>query len=334
MQYLETKYINLISSRLSKFSRKKSGLYNFRCPYCGDSQRDLKKARGYLFQVGNTFTYKCHNCGMSTSFHKFLKDIDQSLHDQYVLERFKEGTTGKKTNVPDPKFNFKKPIFRKNIVSDLTCVSDLNTTHDARRYLEERKIPVDKLSRFYYCEKFKTWTNSLQHTFNNTSYDEPRIIIPLYSKTGEIFGYQGRSLSSKTPSKYKYITIILDESIPKIYGLDTVDETKTVYITEGPIDSLFLENAVAMCGADVDISTFGWSDCVYVYDNEPRNREIVSRISKAIDSGEQVIIWGNDTKEKDINEMILAGRDVQHMLKCNTFHGLEAKLKFTDWKKV
>lgn len=334
MQYLDIKYINLISPRLAKFATKKQGLYNFRCPYCGDSQRDLKKARGYLFQVKNTFTFKCHNCGMSTSFHKFLKDFDQSLHDQYVLERFKEGTTGKRTNTPDPTFNFKKPIFKKNIVSDLTCVSDLNITHDARRYLEQRKIPVEKLSKFYYCEKFKTWTNSLQQTFKNTSYDEPRIIIPLYSKHGDIFGYQGRSLSSKTPSKYKYITIILDDSIPKVYGLNDVDESKTIYITEGPIDSMFLENSVAMCGADVDLRTFDWSDCVYVYDNEPRNREIVNRISQTIDRGEKVVIWDKGTKEKDINDMIIAGRDVQCMVECNTYHGLEAKLKFTDWKKV
>ena len=110
MQYLDIKYINLISPRLAKFATKKQGLYNFRCPYCGDSQRDLKKARGYLFQVKNTFTFKCHNCGMSTSFHKFLKDFDQTLHDQYILERFKEGTTGKGTNAPNPKFDFKKPI--------------------------------------------------------------------------------------------------------------------------------------------------------------------------------------------------------------------------------
>jgi len=269
---------------------------------------------------------------MSTSFHKFLKDFDESLHDEYVMEKYKEGHTGKGTYTPDPKFNFKKPTFSKNIVSGLTCASNLNRSHVVRKYLDGRQIPRKKLSRFFYCKEFKKWTNSIQPTFDNTSYDEPRIIIPLYSKTGEIFGYQGRSLSQN--SKIKYITIILDESIPKVYGLDTIDESKTIYITEGPIDSMFLENSVAMCGADVDLGAFDWSDCVYVYDNEPRNREIVARISRTIDRGDKVVIWDSSIVEKDINDMVLAGRDVQTMVECNTYHGLEAKLKFTQWKKV
>ena len=332
MQYLDTKYINLISARLDKFAQKKTGLYNFRCPYCGDSQRDKKKARGYLFQMKTTYTYKCHNCGMSTSFHKFLKDFDESLHDEYVMEKYKEGHTGKGTYTPNPKFNFKKPTFKKNVLKGLTPASSLNRSHVVRKYLDGRQIPREKLSRFFYCKEFKKWTNSLQPTFDNTSHDEPRIIIPLYTKEGDVFGYQGRSLSPN--SKLKYITIILDESVPKIYGLDTVDETKTIYITEGPIDSLFLENGVAMCGADVDISTFNWSDCVFVYDNEPRNREIVQRISKTIDRGDKVVIWDREVQQKDINDMVQSGLDVQSMVECSSYHGLEAKLKFTTWKKV
>ena len=89
-----------------------------------------------------------------------------------------------------------------------------------------------------------------------------------------------------------------------------------------------------MCGSDIDIGSFGWSDIVYVYDNEPRNREICNRISKTIDRGEKVVIWPSNVSEKDLNDMILAGRDVQNMVECNTYKGLEAKLKFTNWKKI
>jgi hypothetical protein len=333
MGLIESKYIMLMSSRLGRFSKKKDNLYNFRCPYCGDSERHKNKARGYLFGFKSTYTYKCHNCGISKSFKNFLKDFDQGLYDEFVMEKYKQGFTGKGTYTEEPKFNFKKPIFKdRGIVSDLTSISSLNSTHEARAYLEQRHIPDDKLSRFYYCPNFKEWTNSIQHTFDSISYEESRIIIPLYNKEGACFGFQGRSLSSE--AKLKYITIILDESIPKVYGLDTVDETKTIYITEGPIDSIFVENSVAMCGADVDISSFGWGDCVYVYDNEPRNREIVNRISRTIDRGDKVVIWPTNVKEKDINDMTIAGHHVNDLLESSTYQGLQAKLKFTDWKKV
>ena len=132
----------------------------------------------------------------------------------------------------------------------------------------------------------------------------------------------------------KYITIMLDEDAPKIYGLDEINRDETIYVVEGPFDSTFIKNSVAMCGSDIDIGSFGWSDIVYVYDNEPRNREICNRISKTIDRGEKVVIWPNNVSEKDLNDMILAGRDVQNMVECNTHKGLEAKLKFTNWKKI
>ena len=127
---------------------------------------------------------------------------------------------------------------------------------------------------------------------------------------------------------------MLDEDAPKIYGLDEINRDETIYVVEGPFDSTFIKNSVAMCGSDIDIGSFGWSDIVYVYDNEPRNREICNRISKTIDRGEKVVIWPSNVSEKDLNDMILAGRDVQNMVECNTHKGLEAKLKFTNWKKI
>jgi alkyl sulfatase BDS1-like metallo-beta-lactamase superfamily hydrolase len=89
-----------------------------------------------------------------------------------------------------------------------------------------------------------------------------------------------------------------------------------------------------MCGSDVDIGTFNWSDYIYVFDNEPRNREIVNRISKTIDRGDKVIIWPTSIQQKDINDMVLAGLNVMDVLKSNTYTGLEAKIKFNNWKKI
>ena len=341
MSFVDSKYIGLVSSRLQKFKQVKNNLYNFRCPYCGDSQRHKNKARGYIYQLKNDHNYKCHNCGMSKSFTNFLKDLDQSLYDQYVMERYKNGITGRNSNTPDPDFNFQKPDFftkrenSKNVKKlDLPTIAELNTEHPAKVYLTNRKIPEKFLKQLYYCENFKQWTNEQKYTFESIDQDEPRIIIPLINH-GELFGFQGRSL--KKNSKIKYITIILDEHHPKIYGLDSVDWDKTVYITEGPFDSMFMDNAIAMVGADIDkmflLSHYD-IDFVMVYDNEKRNKQIVERMEKAINLKLPIVIWPSDIREKDINEMVLAGLDVNPVLKSNTYSGLEAKAKLIGWKRV
>jgi hypothetical protein len=333
MSFVDQKYIGLVSSRLEKFKQVKTGLYNFRCIYCGDSQKNKNKTRGYIYGYKNDHNYKCHNCGVSKSFTNFLKDIDSTLYDQYIMERYKNGSTGKGSNTPEPKFTFEKPKFTKKVF-DLPSIAELNKEHSARIYLENRKIPQDFLSQLFYCEKFKQWTNEQKETFESTKYDEPRIIIPLINN-GEIFGFQGRSLSKKP--KVKYITIILDENQPKIYGLDRIDWNKTVYIVEGPFDSMFIENSIAMVGADIDKMFFVTNfetNFVMVYDNEKRNKEMVARLEKSIEMKFPVVIWPKDLKEKDINDIVLSGQDVGSMLKLNTYQGLEAKLKFTNWKKV
>ena len=329
MSYLDVKYINLISPRLNLFSRKKADLYNFRCPYCGDSQKRRNKARGYLFKIKNDFVYKCHNCGMGRTLANFLKDQDTHLYDQYVMEKFKEGKTGKGTTVSNPKFNFSEPKFVKRD-TDLEKISELNNSHPARVYLEQRGIK--DLDYFYYCHKFKEWTNKQKKTFDTLRQDSSRIIIPFKDKDGNLFGYQGRSLAPK--AKLRYITIMLDEDQPKIFGLDRVNTDETIYIVEGPFDSTFIKNSVAMAGSDADIRTFGWSDHIWIFDNEPRNREIVARISKVIDRGDKVVIWPKNIQQKDINDMHLAGHDVQTLVESNIYQGLTATLKFNDWKKV
>jgi transcription elongation factor Elf1 len=322
MDFIDTKYINLLSPKFEKFKKVKNNLYNFRCPICGDSKKNKNKARGYLYQIKNNTNFKCHNCGINISFNNFLKEIDIVTHKQYCLEKFKEGKTGKNFTAEEPVFFFEPPKFKAKL--DLPKASE---NPDAKLYLENRKLNPDK---FYYADKFKSWTNSLKDVFDDTSKDEPRIIIPLFYQN-TLIGFQGRSLGY---NKIKYITIMLNDDSPKIYGLDEIEKNKTVYITEGPFDSTFIPNSIALCGADGDVSKWGIHDCVWIYDNEPRNSEILSRISRVIEMGQKVVIWPSTIKEKDINDMILTGLNVQDVIESNTYSGLEAKLKFTTWKKI
>jgi len=322
MNHVDSKFIGLVSSRLLRFKRVKSNLFNFRCPICGDSQKNKSKTRGYLYTVKADVNYKCHNCGASMTFSNFLKEVDPVLQKQYVFERFKDNHTGRGTVVEEPDFKFEAPKFKKNLK-----LPKASENPRASGYLTARKLDT---SQFYYAKNFKKFANSLKRTFNSEKYDEDRIIIPLYYEKN-LIGFQGRSIN---PSPVKYITVMLDDDAPKIYGLDNIRKDAPVYVTEGPFDSTFLRNSIAMCGADADVGKWGISNPVWIYDNEPRNREIVNRIAKTIDTGDSVVIFPSSIDEKDINDMVMAGHDVQKIVECNTYSGLQAQLKFNKWKKI
>ena len=328
--FVDAHYVNLLSGRLDKFTRKKEDLYNFRCPYCGDSQKRKNKARGYFFRIKADMVFKCHNCGVGRTLPNFLKDNAPDLYDEYLMERYKNGTTGKGSFVPKPKMNFEKPKFKKK--GELQSCSELNKEHFALGYLLGRRIPEKYFSELYFVEDFCTWVNTQKPTFQDVKKDHPRIIIPFIDQQGEWFGFQGRSL--KADDKLRYITIMLDENRSKVYGLNRVDFNKTVYVTEGPFDSLYIDNAIAMAGADIDWDMLEGKEVVFVFDNEKRNREIVKRMEKAISKGYEVVIWPSSLEEKDINDMFNAGHDVQSLVEFNTYEGLEASIKLSEWKKV
>ena len=323
MDLVDSKYIGMVSSRLQKFKRVKDNLYNFRCPICGDSQKNKNKTRGYIYQVKNNTNFKCHNCGASMSFNNLLKEIDVNLHKQYTLEKFKEGHTGKNFVVEAPKFEFTKPVFKKSI-----NLPKASTNSFANDYLVDRKIDPDK---FYYADKFMEWTNKQKKTFDTIKKDESRIVIPMYNESKNLIGFQGRALGK---SFTKYITVMLDEEAPKVYGLETIDKKSPIYVVEGPFDSTFITNSVALCGSDGDLGYLKGSNIIFVYDNEPRNREIVRRVEGCINRNEKVVIWPSNIVDKDINDMVLAGHDVMSVVELNTYSGLEAKIKFNNWKKI
>ena len=252
----------------------------------------------------------------------FIKTLDPVIHKQYVFERFKGGKTGRGTVVEEPKFEFKPPQFKPKL--NLPRASEVQVAKD---YLERRSLDAKK---FYYTPTFKRWVNTLVPKFDNIEYDEPRIIIPLIYEN-QVIGIQGRALG---PNSVKYITIMFDEEAPKVYGLDNINRKFPVYVVEGPFDSNFVSNSVALCGSDGDLECLETCDLIYVYDNEPRNKEIVRRIEGCIRNDKSVVIWPNNIKEKDINDMVLAGHDVMDVLKSSTYSGLEANLKFTTWKRI
>jgi len=340
MNYIDTKYISLVSHRLRNFAKKKDYLWNFSCPYCGDSQKNRRKARGFIYRIKSELFYKCHNCSIGTTLPKLFEFLDPELYKEYTLEKYKEGQTsmgrgGAVTGqtVPTPEFKFETPKFKKRL-GDLKTFNELEKNHPAIEFLSKRLIPRDSWNDIYFCPNFFEFTNSLvPNKFPSLLGDHPRIMIPFRKENGEIFAYQGRAFGNEPQ---KYITVVLDSSHPKIFGMDRVDFNDMVYVVEGPIDSLFISNCVAVAQSDLRLERYK-ENVTLIPDNEPRNREVVKQIEKFIGDGYRVVLWPNDMSHKDINDMILSGmtqNDIQSIIHNNTHSGLQAKVEFSKWKRI
>ena len=342
--YIDRKFLHLVSPKLERFAQKKQDLYNFRCPICGDSQKNKSKARGFVYKKSNDYFFRCHNCGASHTFYNFLKFVDPSLLKEYTYERFTNGETGNH-NYPKPTFEeFKsQPAFNEKATQkkiELDTIESLPESHYAKAYVKARKIPEKYFSELFFAPDFKMLVQSLGVEKENLKSEDPRLIIPFYDENNELFAIQGRALSE---SKIRYITITLVENEllqghMKFYGLNKLNRNKKVYVVEGPIDSMFLPNAIATADADLTrAAKLELTDFVLVYDNEPRNKDIVKQIGKAIASGYNVTLLPENIKQKDINDMILAGispDEILDIIDKFTFSNLRANLEFSNWKKV
>lgn len=348
--YLDTSYIHKISYKLEKFHKVKKDTYAFRCPICGDSKGKLDATRGNLQVYKGQVFSGCYRCGKSFPFPAFLKRIDESLFKEYLRESF---GSQKRVVIKDEVIENKKPEFVSHALdfssrtsyahfldpefNDMVKRIDLlKDNHPAKKYCIKRGLQ-DHLHRLYYTNTFKRYSNWVKpDSFENEYYDTPRLIIPFFDKEGQMFAFQGRSFNPK--SKTKYITIKIDEDMPKIYGLDTLDENKPVFLLEGPINSMFVDNAVAATGSNLLSYKGLFDDVTYVYDNDARNPQIVQYVRKSLQNDNKTVIW---TKQfdtgidiNDISKMGLSNERITKYLKDNTYQGLMGLVKFEQWRKI
>lgn len=342
--WLDQKYASLVGTQLQQFKVIKTKPYSarFRCPVCGDSKTNKFKTRGYFYEHTDRINVKCHNCGYSASLQKFIQLINPVLYTEYKIEFMKNADASNNTPqqfVSDvTKFSTRR-VDHFDPFKELRKISQLPHDHIAKKYILNRKIPSNTHYRIYYSPTYYRWVNEiLPDKFNDKALalDEPRIVLPFIDDRGYVFGFTGRAIRPSTGLRYS--TIILDDTKQKVFGLDTINKNKTVYIVEGPIDSLFLDNCLAMAGSDVNFNLLADpNNLVVIYDNEPRNKEIVNKINKAIDQGFKVCIWPENIKEKDINDMISGGHtgaSIQAIVDQNTYKGLSAKMRMQSWSKV
>lgn len=346
---IDRKFLGFVSHKLQLFKQKKTDLYNFRCPFCGDSQNKKSKARGYIYRKANDYFYRCHNCSKSTTFSKFLQEVDSQTHRAYVLERYSQGET-KNHNYEKPTFDdLKGNAFARFAETateepesfttleeiDLESVNELPAGHYARDYIEKRQIPEKFWNEIFFAPKFKDFldTQFPDHGKEDVPNDD-RIVLCYTNEKGEVTNVAGRALSE---SKIRYVTVkIKDEK--KMFGLHRLRKQDKVYVLEGQFDSFFIPNSIASGDSNLGgVAEFLTDvDTVLVYDNEPRNADIVKQISRSIDKGYTVCLFPESTKGKDVNEMIQNGftsENIQSIIDANTFSGLTAKLKFMSWKR-
>lgn len=333
--FLDQKYLSLISNRLPLFKKKDDNLYNCRCVICGDSLKKKRKARGYFFSYKNELRYKCHNCDASMSFSSFLKTIDTFLHTQYSLEKYSEGRQ-KFSNVEttlvftEPKFKTKEEKLLDKLLDNLSA---LPKDHEAVQFCEKRKIPHERYEQIYFIENIKDIVQLNDKYKESIKGEEPRLVLPFYDDNGQLSGVTCRALRGEA---LRYITVKIKEDAPLIFGINDVDKTKPVYVVEGPIDSLFLDNCIAVAGTGfnkIQNINIEKDNLVFVIDNQPRNKEVCKVVESTITKGYNVVIWPQNVEEKDINEMVLSGRDVKSIIEKNVYNGLTARAKFIAWKR-
>ena len=339
---IESKYVRLISSRLRNFKQKKDYLWNFSCPICGDSQKNKTKARGYVFPKGNNLFYRCHNCGVSISVGNFIKAVDESLYKEFVLEKYKSGETNNTRsantilNIPSPRFD---KLVKQKVFEHAEWVDKLPSGHFCLVYCAKRHIPSNILSKLLFTPHYKQFCDALVPNHGKTIVDDARLVIPFYDEYNELIAVSGRALETGDKT-LRYITLRTNDSQDKlIFGMDRVDLNQTVKIVEGPVDSLFLKNCIASGDANLVLCADAISSdkIVLIFDNEPRNKEIVKMMQNAIGLKYDVVIWPDTIGGKDINEIILSGKsqdEIEEIISSNTFRGIEAQLKFNMWKKV
>lgn len=330
--FVDRKYLLLISPKLKLFSEKKTDLYNFRCPICGDSQKDKNKCRGYVFKRKNDYFFRCHNCGASHNFYNFLERVQPSILKEYSLERYRNDNPEPEKTTID--FSEPKPTFKKSL--KLKTVAELSDTHLAKKYCLDRKIPEETLHNLYYAPDFKKFVDELGIKKDKLVDNDKRLVIPFFDKDKNLVALQGRTL---TNSGMRYITVKMSDENSKFFGIDNINEDEKIYVVEGPIDSMFLDNAIATADSNLVRASevFDKSKIVLVFDNEPRNKEIVKLLDKAIEDHYNVVIWPEMIDAKDINDMVLEGfsvEEVKDIIKKNTFVNLRAKMEFINWKKV
>lgn len=353
--WLDVKYFNLLSSQLQLVKKTNDHAWAFRCPICGDSKKSTTKTRGYCYKKGNSLVVHCHNCGYHRMFGNFLKQLDYSLFEQYRMDRLVEGQGRSNTTLATsltPLIEEESACVQPSDQLEDTCLLDklfdridrLPPDNIAVKYCQDRKIGREHWNKLYYIDDCQKISN-IRPKYKNALHGEPRLIFPIYNIANKLCAFQTRILVDD-PNLLRYMLIKLDDNENLIYNIENVNVNKTIYVVEGPVDCLMLPNSVSALNSDLvgkieKLFIYNKKlidNCVFIFDNQPKNKEVVKMINKAVVKGYKTFIWPTNITEKDLNVLVTDGKythgELLELVNTHTYQQLRAKLAFTAWKKI
>lgn len=329
-RYLDDKYIGQVCFSFRNFKRKSSSLYNFACPYCNEGS-SRTKTRGFLFVKEGDWRFFCHNCSVSRQFKTFLKEQNPLLYKEYLMEVLAEKKDTKEVSFETLESIFKNDSRVEELDNLLVRCDNLSSKHTANQYLIKRHILKD-YDRFYYSSNLSILKQVFPGYEDVKFFDEDRIVFPVRNKQSKLIGVVCRAISDK--SKLRYVNLRRsDETL--LFNIENINFSELKYVVEGPIDSLALPNCVAAIGSDLMkcVDVFD-KNTVYIFDNQPKNREVVKKMEYLATKGVKMVVWPSSLEEKDINEMINEEIDPLEIINTHTYSGLTLSLKIKEWKKV
>ena len=323
---------------LEKKRQPSDYVINARCPVCGDSKKNPNKRRFYLLYepTKNKITAYCHNCGYAAPAKIFLKEYFPVFYQDYIKELLAQNKPQMKSALPQKqpsKQTFKIPTSFQN-------VSKLSANHIAIQYLKQRKIPYKTFQKYlYFHPSFIDFTKN-----QNLVSNDKRLVIFAYNENNQLIFMNGRCLNKC--SKYpRYLSYKLKNDA-KLWGLDRLDKTKTIYILEGAFDAMFLPNSVAMFGGFITFNQLNdhiplnkyKNNIVFILDNEPYNPNTVKYMKKVLNNGFKLFLWPEYLKGiKDINELVLKYNlsitDLTNLIESNIISGMKGELYLKTWLK-
>lgn len=313
--------------------KRSNNRITFSCPFCGDSATDSKKARGNIFSYKNTLLYNCYNCSEALPFEAFLKKFNEVMYKEYKIENL---SPFKKT--PVYVIDNKQEKVAKTQIKEIDWKSAfLKCNTRALDYLNSRKIPTDGI---LWTENFKTSIVDLFDMYGKESseigpcFTDARIVFP-FVVDGILTYIQGRSIDNSIKKSHRYMTSVINEGY-KVFGFDKIKSDEDVFVTEGPVDSLFVINGIAVADANLTRSSqfINKKHLVLMYDNEPRSKIAIEKMKRALEDGFRVVILPDYIREKDLNEMFLVGYEPNELVRLYQYSGLTGLMRLKQWSKT
>lgn len=326
--------------------KKITNVYEAGCPICREGGSWGKKRRCYYIVDKNSIC--CHNCGWYGNPVKWIETVSSQTIDEMIKESR----------------NF-----------DLLPTDILLDKKDAPRRINIEKLPKDSINLFD-CQQLNFYIDNptviealklIKRRKLHTAINKPstlwisltdaihknRLVIPFYTFNNEIIFYQSRTVLCDNLKHYpKYLSKLNSEK--SLYNINKVStDLEYVFIFEGPIDSFFVRNGIAVAGIQENshamftplqqeqLDSLKLHKRIWVLDSQWQDMASRKKTTKLLQRGETVFIWPEDMGKafKDINDYCIAKNlnsvDPEFIIQ-NSHCGLKANLlmiEITRWKK-